>query len=427
MTAHPAAERLSAYLDDELDAEERAFLDAHVRDCAECAAHLADLASVDDAARQVPLVVPDGYFEDFAPRVRARLGERTTRRRFGPPAWGWAVAAALLLAVVTPLALQRSQAPALDRAKTAASSSEGARGGFDQGAHGLPPATVAVPEAPRPAPPAAAAPRPADAASEQDAFADRTLEGRLARRDRDAPAPALSEDALPAVAAPPALRTEPEQPKRAVAEAQKEKLEATDAVGKKVDDERPPAEERTAGYVAPPPPATNQRQYGPRAQNSTYPSAPAPAAKAVVAAESKDKQQAGEATLEKAADAGGAGASSTMQETVEVSPSTRYSGTGEASAKFRSMAEETAPRTDADARRMREAWRAFAAEHPDHPQADEARVRTVEAGALAYRLGRRPQDRETAMRDARAYLERAAAPQAARVQAVLKTLSSGAP
>src|SRR5262245_16169609 len=163
MTAHPADERLSAYLDDELDAPERAFLDAHLRDCAECAEHLADLASMDDAARRVPLTVPEGYFDDFAPRVRARLAKTPAKRRLGRPVWGWAVAAALLLAVITPLAWQqRSTAPSTAEEGPArvvqAPAPAGARVGRDEDAKNIPAPTL-VASKPQTAPlPAAAAP-----------------------------------------------------------------------------------------------------------------------------------------------------------------------------------------------------------------------------------------------------------------------------
>ena len=58
--------------------------------------------------------------------------------------------------------------------------------------------------------------------------------------------------------------------------------------------------------------------------------------------------------------------------------------------------------------------------HTDQPH--EARVRAVEAGALAFRLGRDPLDRDRARDDARAYLARPDAAQAARIRALLDTL-----
>jgi hypothetical protein len=63
---------------------------------------------------------------------------------------------------------------------------------------------------------------------------------------------------------------------------------------------------------------------------------------------------------------------------------------------------------------------------PDRPEADEARVRLVETGVLAYQLGRKPKDRDIALADAREYLARTETPQAARVRDALKTLEPGA-
>jgi hypothetical protein len=97
-------ERLSAYLDGELVPGERAAVEAHLQACPECTAFLAELAAVDDAASALPAEAPAGYFETFPARVRARLQPRRAAfpvRRV--PVWTWAAAAALLLAVITPL------------------------------------------------------------------------------------------------------------------------------------------------------------------------------------------------------------------------------------------------------------------------------------------------------------------------------------
>jgi hypothetical protein len=118
VTAHVRG-RLSAYLDGELPPEERSAVEQHLRVCAPCAHRLEDLAALDDAARALTIDAPPGYFEDLPARVRARL-DKPTRRAWRPPAWGWAVAAALLLAIVTPATLlqreTRPQAPATGRA-----------------------------------------------------------------------------------------------------------------------------------------------------------------------------------------------------------------------------------------------------------------------------------------------------------------------
>ncbi len=101
-------ERLSAYLDGELKPGERAEVDAHLAVCPECARFLAVLEAVDDGAASLPTVAPEGYFDEFPSRVTARLG--TVRR--GPallPRWTWAAAAAVLLAVVTPLTVRQAR------------------------------------------------------------------------------------------------------------------------------------------------------------------------------------------------------------------------------------------------------------------------------------------------------------------------------
>jgi hypothetical protein len=419
MSTHPSPEQLGAYLDGELDAPARAAVDTHLRECAECGAHLVELSAVDDAARSLPLSAPDGYFEDFAPRVRARLAKRTTAR-WRPPVWGWAVAAALLLAVITPLALQdhRPSAPAATpqvvaepakRAEAPAEADTMTGGGTLQRASPAaeaPPATVPVPQAPAPR----AALRKDQVRAAEDA------DGRLADRDES------RANAQPPPAAAPArpdaklAETAPEQEK---ADAKKElSEEQLDHL-------------RALGYVAsppPPPPApatSQQRQHGPRAQGAAAVGGTTEGRKAATA-EPKDKAGFAVEPEEKAA-SGADAPGSELQESVEVTTRSRDLGQGAAWAKFRSLADSSPPRSDADARLLRESWRKFADENPDHPQADEARVRTVEAGALAYRLGRRPQDREIALRDGRAYLERPAAPQAARVRAALKTLEPAAP
>ncbi|HSD65163.1 MAG TPA: zf-HC2 domain-containing protein, partial [Vicinamibacteria bacterium] len=101
-------ERLSAYLDRELPPDERLMVEAHLAGCAGCTALLAELAAADEAAAALPAEAPAGYFESFPARVRSRLGPRKAQapaRRL--PAWTWAAAAGLLLAIVVPLTLRQ--------------------------------------------------------------------------------------------------------------------------------------------------------------------------------------------------------------------------------------------------------------------------------------------------------------------------------
>jgi anti-sigma factor RsiW len=430
MSPHPTPEQLGAYLDGELDPPARSALDAHLSGCGECGAHLADLASVDQAARDTPLVVPDRYFDDFAPRVRARLQKRAPAR-WRPPAWGWAAAAALLLAVVTPLALQERSSPvAIGRDETSAPAerAEQAPKRLEYG-QGAPPADAPSLRAPATEAPVStmAAPPKAGARETPPAFVLADRAQKSARRDgeRYEERPQAAADAgldsghlegAPAPDAQPAAPPAAAEPARGRANEQDElaKLAGT----KKEDGD---SRDARVGFAAPP---TLQRQHEPRAQ-APAPASPRAGGRLKAAAETKDKQQATAAAAEKEAAASGSGV--VLQESVDVTTGTRDLAPGAASVKFRSLQASAPPRTDSEARLLREAWRTFAAENPDHPQADEARVRVIEAGALAYRLGRRPPDLQIVERDARAYLEREQAPQASRVKSALRGLEKGRP
>ncbi len=107
MSAH-VAERLGLFLDGELPADERAAIASHLRECAACARRLEELAAVDDVARSLTVEAPQGYFDDFPSRVRARL-RAPAKRRSGPPVWSFAAAAALLLGVLTPIVWHQVQ------------------------------------------------------------------------------------------------------------------------------------------------------------------------------------------------------------------------------------------------------------------------------------------------------------------------------
>jgi hypothetical protein len=85
------------------------------------------------------------------------------------------------------------------------------------------------------------------------------------------------------------------------------------------------------------------------------------------------------------------------------------------------------PRTADEARVLREAWRACAQTEPEGPRADEAHVRVVELGALAYRMSHDAGDLAKLRADAVAYLERADARQKPRVERVLEEFAEVAP
>jgi hypothetical protein len=73
MNAHPT-EQLSEYIDDELTPAARAAVDAHLSECAECAALVADLRAVVSAARSVGEEPPTW---DLWPGIARRLTPRS--------------------------------------------------------------------------------------------------------------------------------------------------------------------------------------------------------------------------------------------------------------------------------------------------------------------------------------------------------------
>jgi hypothetical protein len=76
----------------------------------------------------------------------------------------------------------------------------------------------------------------------------------------------------------------------------------------------------------------------------------------------------------------------------------------------------------AAARQARDAWRAYVGTQPAGPRADQARVRTIEAGLAAWELSREEQDRTVLRRDIAEYLGRRDAVQAERVRAIRRRL-----
>ena len=70
----PWTDRLSEYLDGDLPAEERETLAAHLRECADCAATLADLRRVSGRARAL---VDRDPAADLWPGIAARIGATT--------------------------------------------------------------------------------------------------------------------------------------------------------------------------------------------------------------------------------------------------------------------------------------------------------------------------------------------------------------
>ena len=320
-------ERLSAFLDGELPEAERREVQAHVESCPPCRTRLSELAVLDASARGLEVQAPEGYFEALPGRVRLRL---RGPRRASLPAWGWAAAAALLLAVVTPLLQRDPFGPS--RAPVAAPRT-------------APRATATPPEAPD-------RPRPAP------------------REDR------VVTQSAPAGGGSAAAKRRPQAEDSATAEA-------------------PPA----AGFAPPPaatpeplpaaPPAL-QEEGRALATDEHAASSPRAAAGSLAKARRQERDEQERSNQEKKAEGPGLGAH--------------------------------APRTAEEARALREDWRRRASRIPEGPASDEARLRAIEAGALAYRLEGDPQDLEILRRDAGAYLARADARHAGRVRELLRSL-----
>jgi hypothetical protein len=401
MSVHPSVEQLSAFLDEELEEAVRRTLEEHLRTCDACSAHLAELAAVDEAARALPVEAPAGYFDDFAARVRARVETRAPRRRT-LPVWSFAAAAALLLAVVTPLAL-RQRAP-------------------------QEPAAAAV-EAPRSAPVLP----PAAPQQEQPAAAADTRAGELERaqvetRGRRAEAPPqddrlLSRDQAAPGAPKPQFQgsrdKQDNQDKQELAVVRPEPVPTNAPLARP--EAKTSEEPGAVGNVAPAP-ATSQRQHGPRSQQF----APAPPAAGGAPADEAAAPSLLEERVDALRDTGLAKEKEADGERAKraAAPERSASG-GFAEKKLGATAMKAAPpaaRTGPEARERREAFRAMALDHENDTASDEARVRTIEEGVRAYRLEGRAEDRATAERDGRAYLARPDALQGPRVRALLKTL-----
>ena len=343
MSAH-VTDQLGAFLDGETPSEERAAVAVHLALCEACARRLEEMAAVDDLARSLTVEAPAGYFDEFAGRLRGKL-RAPAKRRLAPPVWTLAVAAALILAVLTPLTLRQIQpVPS------------------EPPAHPAPPATIADTLAPT---------QPEAKAAQKDAKPEPVREERRLERPAEA--------ASPAPAAPALLKKEDARldepgsvPAAAFAPAPGESLEVD-------------------------------------------------AAKSKMASSSADAESAPPQPGERAGAAGAVTSSGGLVASRNAVP-----GFTAAELRYRALLARGAA-TVADARSLREAWRAFAQAEPAGPRSDEARVRVIEAGALAYRLSGEEQDRAQAERDAAAYLARSDAGQPSRVRAVLAPLAPLAP
>lgn len=351
-------DRLSAYLDGELPAPERAAVEAHLAGCSECEEQLAALAGVDEATRQLALKAPEGYFDTFAARVRGRIeaapaSGRGSRRL---PVWAWAAAAALLLAVVTPLTLRERAVGA----RTAATRQVAAPVVQVPASPQAPADFAAVREeapAAKPVPRSEARSGAGATAARQDddAAASEVRENETAERDARA-APALSA-ALAADALQPRTTDLATESAPSAAGAAQEAVVGLDAAARKA--ETP----RTASV----------------ARRGTLLKAPAAAA---------------------------AGAGASAEGSLE-----------EGEARFARLA-AIEPGSAAEWRGLRDAWLSFAAADPAGPRADEAQVRAIEAGCEAWRASGSERDGAACRQAQGDYLDRPDAAQKARVRAL---------
>ena len=349
-------ERLSAYLDGELPPAERAAVEAHLAGCPECTTFLTELAAVDQVATALPAEASEGYFATFPARVRSRLeASKVESRRRRLPTWTWAVAAALLLAVVTPLTVRQFR-PSAGEAP--------------------PPAPLAPPSAPSKSEPTLAEgarqPQPS------------TPQGPLGR-PRLTPAPAIA-------GAPPAPKAVPRAAK-----------------------DETMAESRYASEPAAPPPVATQAA---PTQGELADAASAAAAGGVALQPGANREKGVRERLRPAAAEATAESASPALSAAKAGPAVGASELQEPEDAFRRLETEQ-PRSAAEWRRLRDDWNAVAAAHPDRLRADEARVRAIVAGREAWLVSGDESDENAFRRAAAAYLRREDGLQKPRVERLL--------
>jgi hypothetical protein len=366
LSAHVGFERISAFLDGELAEAERLEVQGHLEGCPDCADQLVQLIGVDQAARGEGVQAPEGYFEALPDRIRKRLRQK---RRPAVPAWGWAVAAALMLAVMTPLVwrdpFDRWKQPAVLEEKPAHASPVPAP-------REVPPTFVPGPQdLKKPAPPVAQLqqPRPSPVPPPKPAES----EGRAAARERFEEKKDADRDA--------ALRDEgPRGP---------------------------------AGFAAPPAPAAAP----------AVPPPPAPAPAFEEEARPAEKEEAEPSSAAEGAPGQAAGGSLAKARRKQDDEQERADASKRAMTTTQSRS--SAPRTVADARSTREDWRRRAMQHPEGREGDEARFRLVEASAEAYRLSSDPEDLRILRNDVAAYLAHRDARHPERAREILRSAEEG--
>jgi hypothetical protein len=401
----------------------------HLAACAECSAFLEVLALVDSAVAQLPL--PQTESDDgFAARVRARIeaagarapqarGRRPSALR-ALPAWTWAAAAALLLAVVTPLTLRELRAPRERPALEAVAP---------------PAASAPSPGVPVAAPaPSRVGPATVPAASREEAP---EVLARLEEKPQNvprAPKPApeserlvgreralgfLGDESLAPEAARGAAPTQSEQAR----DAATIRHDAVSAAS----DKPAPASPASVGLARDKGEAHQPAPAPPDALAEGVAGGTAGVEIALGAAAPQETIADREAPPNEGRTSGG-GLRANEQQAHAKAPATAAPAPGGFAAKG-AAAHETAafgrleaqrPQTAREWRQLREAWRALARAHPDGPRADEARVRAIEAATQAYRASAEEQDKRVLRRDIAEYLARKDAPEANRMRLLLR-------
>jgi hypothetical protein len=228
---HASSEQLSALLDERSEPEDRAFLAEHVDDCVVCSNELADLRSVRDLLRAMPVYLPPRSFTipievaPPAPRFRRlipltrvlgalaavlcvvlfatdamQLGERAAPVPDGGAAFQITTAARQSAPQAKP-AMSAAESGRADAAARPAEAAKPARPAATAVATAPPGAPAKPAEAARPAAPAAAAAKPAEPAAAAKPAESKPTE---AARSAFAPAPTQAAPAAPAQAqAPP--------------------------------------------------------------------------------------------------------------------------------------------------------------------------------------------------------------------------------
>jgi hypothetical protein len=358
-------ERLSAYLDGELAAAERAEVERALESSPELRRHLAELKALDALARELPedVAAPEGYFEALAGRVRSQLPRRA-RRVLAPP-WVWAAAAAVVIAAAIPLVESPVEPPEPPAPTAPAAGADSPAVAPDDAAESF----ADAPPAPPVAEPPEAEPGPASERADPGAAAgaarpvSRSAPPGQAIPSARGPAPGVATQRVESVVSQPTPRVEGTEDASAQPEQKALTWEETRPA-----EGAPARVERVREELA-----LRRERAGPR---------PGPQGAAPAAAPVRSAAAAGDA-----------------------------SGFDQLAGRSASTPEE--------ARALREEWRAFADAHPESEEGAEARVRVVEAGTLAYRLGGDPADLELARRDAAPLLEGSDADAAERVRGLL--------